>query len=207
MTSRYTLTLRRRLPYEGRLMDDLAARAPGRRAQRLRSLLLLGLDRDPPLNAFPDNDPAHETTASSRITILIHGSDPDDAMLRAELARIGRLNRQEWLRDRLLAGLFGVHMSIDFMQGPAVQSPLPHLVTEADRSTRPTIMATAPVPKVWSNDAEQVPPGGTAVHVKAIPHDAKPADKAATLATAIEAGNKCDDGGPNVQNMLAGLFG
>ena len=118
-TRRYTLTLRRRLPNEALLIEDLGARASGRRAQRIRALLLLGLDRDPPPNAFGHGAAAQAETGTLRVTVLIREIEPEDAVLRAALAQVGPLNVQEWLRDRLAAGLCGVDVPPRRRAGPS----------------------------------------------------------------------------------------
>ena len=163
-TRRYTLTLRRRLPSERLLIEDLAARASGRRAQRIRTLLLLGLDRDPPPNPLDHGGISQAETGTLRVTVLIHEIDPEDAVLRAALAEVGPLNRQEWLRDRLAAGLCGVDVPLDVVQAQRVQPPAPRSSAQVsaplDRSTTP-----APsVVEVWNDDAEAIPPAVTIEH-------------------------------------------
>lgn len=201
-TRRYTLTLRRRLPNEHLLIEDLGARASGRRAQRIRALLVLGLDRDPPPNAFGLRGTAQAETGSLRITVLIHEVDPEDDVLRAALAQVGPLNRQEWLRDRLAAGLCGVDVPLDVVRAPQGQAP-PQRSSAAD--TPSCVRSTAMAPQVadaWSDDAEEIPPAVT------VEHDPGPTQGP----EAIEQGDASpydvevdDDGRPKL-NALAGLF-
>lgn len=170
-TSRYTLTLRRRLPNEALLIEDLEARASGRRAQRIRALLTLGLDRDPPPNAFGHRGAAQADAGTLRVTVLIHEAEPEDAPLRAALAQVGQLNRQEWLRDRLAAGLCGVDVPLDVGRAPHVQ-------TQPQRSRAPDApsrgRSTTPAPplaalaEVEDDDVDEIPPAVT-VEINADP--------------------------------------
>jgi len=163
-TRRYTLTLRRRLPSERLLIEDLGARASGRRAQRIRALLVLGLDRDPPPNALGHGGTAQAETGTLRVTVLIHEIDPEDAVLRAAFAQVGPLNRQEWLRDRLAAGLCGVDVPLDVAQADRVPTPprrsTAQVMPPLDRSPTP-----APsVVKAWTDDVEEIPSAVTIEH-------------------------------------------
>ena len=163
-TSRYTLTLRHRLPNEHLLIEDLGARASGRRAQRIRALLLLGLDRDPPPNAFGHGGAVQAETGTLRVTVLIHEVDSEDAVLRAAFAQVGPLNRQEWLRDRLAAGLCGVDVPLDVGPAHRVQTP-PQRSSAQDTPSPDRSRTPAPsVVEVWTDDAEEIPPAVTVEH-------------------------------------------
>ena len=202
-TSRYTLTLRRRLPNEALLIEDLEARASGRRAQRIRALLTLGLDRDPPPNALGHGGDPQVETGTLRITVLIHEVDPEDAVLRAALAMVGPQNRQEWLRDRLAAGLCGVDVPLDVGQAYRVKTPPQRSCPPDTRSLgRPTTPEPplAGLAEVWTDDVDEIPPSVT------VEHDIGPnqspdvidKDDADGVAVGEEAGSKLSD--------LAGLF-
>lgn len=163
-TRRYTLTLRHRLPNEHLLIEDLGPRASGRRAQRIRVLLLLGLDRDPPPNALGQRGAARAETGTLRVTVLIHEVDPEDAVLRAALAQVGPLNRQEWLRDRLAAGLCGVDIPLDVGPAHRVQTP-PQRSNAQDTPSPDRSRTPAPsVVAVRTDDAEEIPPSVTVEH-------------------------------------------
>lgn len=166
-TRRYTLTLRHRLPNEHLLIEDLGPRASGRRAQRIRALLLLGLDRDPPPNALGHRSAARAETGTLRVTVLIHEFDPEDAALRAAIAQVGPLNRQEWLRDRLAAGLRGVDVPLDVGQAHRVQTP-PQRSRALDTSSRGRSTTTAPrlaaLAGAVDDDVDEIPPAMTFVH-------------------------------------------
>ena len=199
-TRRYTLTLRHRLPNEHLLIEDLGPRASGRRAQRIRALLVLGLDRDPPPNAFGHRGAARAETGIFRITILIHEVDPEDAVLRAAIAQVGPQNRQEWLRDRLAAGLCGVDVPLDVGPAHRVQTP-PQRSRAPDTPPPDRSMTRAPpVVEMWTDDAEEIPPAVT------VEHDAGPTQipevideaGAGNVAVGEEPGSKLSD--------LAGLF-
>ena len=199
-TRRYTLTLRRRLPNEALLIEDLRARTSGRRAQRIRALLLLGLDRDPPPNVFSNRGIAQAETKTLRITVLIHEIDPEDAGLRDAFAQVGPLNRQEWLRDRLAAGLCGVDVPLDVGQVHGLQSP-------PRRSRAPDIplvgRSTTPAPPLAqgvTDDAEEIPSAVT------VEHDPGPSQAPDAIAEAD--GHRIDIGEDGTQKLsgLRGLF-
>ena len=163
-TRRYTLTLRRRLPNEALLIEDLEARACGRRAQRIRALLQLGLDRDPPPNVLANGGTAREETGTLRITVLIHEVAPEDAVLRAAFAQVRPHNCQDWLRDRLAAGLCGVDVPLDVGQAQRVQTP-PHCSNAQDTPSPDQWRTPAPpVVKEWTDEVEEIPPAVTVEH-------------------------------------------
>ena len=199
-TRRYTLTLRRRLPSERLLIEDLAARASGRRAQRIRTLLLLGLDRDPPPNALDHGGISQAETGTLRVTVLIHEVDPEDAVLRAALAQVGPLNRQEWLRDRLAAGLCGVDVPLDVVPAQRVQPPAPRSNAQV---SAPLDRSTTPAPRVveaWNDDAEAIPPAVT------IEHEAGPTQGLAAIDMDVADGDPGDDDGEPKLSDFARLF-
>lgn len=223
-TSRYTLTLRRRLPNEALLIEDLGARASGRRAQRIRALLLLGLDRDPPPNVLGNWGTVQAQTETLRVTVLIHEIDPEDAVLRDAFAQVGPLNRQEWLRDRLTAGLSGVDVPLDVGQVHGVQTPpqrscapdrpgplnvghVHGLQSPPRRSRAPDTPAmgrsTTPAPplaQVSTDDAEEIPSAVT------VEHDPGPSQAPDAIAEA--AGHRIDIGEDGTKKLsgLRGLF-
>jgi len=223
-TRRYTLTLRRRLPNEALLIEDLGARAFGRRAQRIRALLLLGLDRDPPLNVLDNRGTAQAETETLRVTVLIHEIDPEDAVLRDAFAQVGPLNRQEWLRDRLAAGLSGVDVPLDVGQvhgvktpplrscAPDTQVPLDvgHVhgfQTPPQRSRAPDTPAlgrsTTPAPpmaQASTDDAEEIPSAVT------VEHGPGPSQAPDTIAEADEYRVEIREDGTKKLPGLEGLF-
>ena len=202
-TRRYTLTLRRRLPNEALLIEDLGARASGRRAQRIRALLLLGLDRDPPPNAFGHGAAAQAETGTLRVTVLIREIEPEDAVLRAALAQVGPLNVQEWLRDRLAAGLCGVDVPLDVGQAHRVQTP-PQRSCAPDtpslgRSTTPAPPLAA-LAEVWNDDVEEIPAAVTVEHDSGPSQNPEVIDKDDADRVAVG-----EEGGPKLSD-LARLF-
>ncbi len=223
-TRRYTLTLRRRLPNEAWLIEDLRARTSGRRAQRIRALLLLGLDRDAPSNDLGKRGTEQAETETLRITVLIHEIDPEDAVLRDAFAQIGPLNRQEWLRDRLAAGLCGVDVPFDVGQVHSVQTPplrscAPDMQVPLDvgqvhgfqsppqRSRPPDTPALGrsttpapPVAQVSTDDAEEIPSAVT------VEHDPGPSQAPDAIAEAD--GHRVDVGEDGTRKLpgLNGLF-
>ena len=199
-TRRYTLTLRHRLPNERMLIDDLGARASGRRAQRIRTLLFLGLDRDPPPNALGQGGISQAETGTLRVTVLIHEIDPEDAVLRAALAQVGPLNRQEWLRDRLAAGLCGVDVPLDVVQAQRVPPPPPRSSAQV---TAPLDRSTTPAPRVvevWTADAEEIPPAVT------IEHEAGPTPGLEAIEMDVADGDPVEDDGEPKLSHFARLF-
>lgn len=199
-TRRYTLTLRRRLSSERLLIEDLGARASGRRAQRIRALLLLGLARDPPPNVFGHGSTEQAETGTLRVTVLIHEIDPEDAVLRAALAQVGPLNRQEWLRDCLTAGLCGFDVRLDVVQAQRVPPPPPRSSAQV---TAPLDRSTTPAPRVvevWTADAEEIPPAVT------IEHEAGPTQGLEAIEMDVADGDPVGDDGEPTLSDFARLF-
>jgi len=88
---------------------------------------------------------------------VIHEIDPEDAVLRAALAQVRPLNRHEWLRDRLAAGLCGVDVPLDGAQAHRVPTP-PRRSSAQD--TPPLDRLPTPASsmvEVWTDDAEEIP--------------------------------------------------
>lgn len=85
-------------------------------------------------------------------------------MIRAALAQVGPLNRHEWLRDRLAAGLCGVDVPLDGAQAHRVPTPPRRSSAQdtppLDRSPTPA----SSVVEVWTDDAEDIPPAVTIEH-------------------------------------------
>ena len=92
-----------------------------------------------------------------RVTVLIHEIDPEDAVLRDASAKVGPLNRQEWLRDRLAAGLCGVDVPLDVGQVHGVQTPpLRSCAPDTPALGRLTTPAP-PLAQASTDDAEEIP--------------------------------------------------
>jgi hypothetical protein len=105
---RHQLQLRPFHPHEALLIVDLGGRPTGRRAARIRELLHMGLNRQPPPVTWTTKPADSETTVLPlRVALLIHERDPSDAPLWQSLAEVHPDLVSEYLRERLAAGLLG----------------------------------------------------------------------------------------------------
>ncbi len=113
-TLRYTLSLRPPYPPEARLIAELSGYPSQRRAQRVRELILIGLNRQaPPVAWFDPLARGGPLMKAMKLVFFVHDVARLDFPIREAISKFHTTLVTDFLREKLIAGLLGHEVPID----------------------------------------------------------------------------------------------